>query len=57
MGELFTTFFRGGLVMDGMEELAFTEEHARRDRVESSVNFTQLPSILSWRMRLAGGGN
>jgi hypothetical protein len=53
MGELFGTFFRGGLVMDGMEELAFTEEHARTDRVEASVNFTQLPMILSWRMSRA----
>ncbi|KAK4448645.1 S-adenosyl-L-methionine-dependent methyltransferase [Podospora aff. communis PSN243] len=53
MGDLFSTFFGGGLVMDGMEELAFTEEHARHDRVESTVNFTQLPAILSWRMRRA----
>jgi len=53
MCELFTTFFQGGLVMDAMEELAFTEEHTRKDRVEASVNYTQLPSILAWRMRLA----
>ncbi|KAK0634101.1 S-adenosyl-L-methionine-dependent methyltransferase [Immersiella caudata] len=53
MGELFSTFFRSGLAMDGMEELAFTEEHASRDRLEASVNYTQLPMILSWRMRRA----
>ena len=51
MHELFTTFFRAGLVMDAMEELAFTEEDAEA-RIESSKNFTQLPAILAFRMRL-----
>ncbi|KAJ4294671.1 hypothetical protein N0V88_004901 [Collariella sp. IMI 366227] len=51
MHELFTTFFKGGLVMDAMEELAFTEEDAE-DRIESSSNYTQLPAILAFRMRL-----
>ncbi|KAK5653837.1 hypothetical protein OQA88_7997 [Cercophora sp. LCS_1] len=53
MGELFTTFFRHGLAMDGMEELAFTEEDHDPKRVESSTNYTQLPALLAWRMRLA----
>ncbi|KAK1773796.1 S-adenosyl-L-methionine-dependent methyltransferase [Copromyces sp. CBS 386.78] len=52
MEELFTTFFRAGLVMDAMEEPAFTEEDEEKDRVESSRNYTQLPAILSFRMRL-----
>lgn len=50
---LFTTFFRTGLAMDGMEELAFTEEDADENRVISTCNYTQLPVILVWRMRLA----
>ncbi|KAL2184849.1 hypothetical protein L209DRAFT_780772 [Thermothelomyces heterothallicus CBS 203.75] len=54
MHELFTTFFKAGLVMDAMEELAFTEEDAE-ERIESTTNFTQLPAILSFRMRLAQG--
>ncbi|KAL1842420.1 hypothetical protein VTJ49DRAFT_5268 [Mycothermus thermophilus] len=52
MNELFTTFFRAGLVMDAMEELAFGEEDAL-ERIEASSNYTQLPFILSFRMRLA----
>ncbi|AEO64713.1 uncharacterized protein THITE_2010931, partial [Thermothielavioides terrestris NRRL 8126] len=42
---------QAGLVMDAMEELAFTEADAE-DRIESSANFTQLPTILSFRMRM-----
>lgn len=53
MCELFTNFFKTGLVMDAMEELAFTEEDAETDRLHSTTNFTQLPVILAWRMRLA----
>lgn len=41
------------MVMDGMEELAFTEADADPQRVESNVNYTQLPAILAWRVRLA----
>ena len=51
MHELFATFFKAGLVMDAMEELAFTEEDAE-ERIESSSNYTQLPAILAFRMRL-----
>jgi hypothetical protein len=51
MHEIFTTFFRNGLVMDAMEELAFTEEDAE-SRIESSSNYTQLPAILAFRMRV-----
>lgn len=52
MDQLFTTFFKAGMVMDGMEELAFTEADADPQRVESNVNYTQLPAILAWRVRL-----
>lgn len=51
MHELFGTFFKTGLVMDAMEELAFTEEDAE-ERIQSSANYTQLPAILAFRMRL-----
>lgn len=40
--------------MDAMEELAFTEDAAEPHRVESSANYTQLPAILAFRMRLLG---
>lgn len=50
MHELFATFFKAGMVMDAMEELAFTEEDAE-PRLESTRNFTQLPVILAFRMR------
>jgi hypothetical protein len=53
MGDLFSTFFKAGLVMDAMEELAFTEADHDESRIQSSLNYTQLPAILAWRMRLA----
>jgi hypothetical protein len=49
--ELFGTFFKAGLVMDAMEEPAFTAEDGNPDRVETTSNFTQLPVILAFRMR------
>ncbi|KAI1813068.1 hypothetical protein GGS20DRAFT_554887 [Poronia punctata] len=49
--ELFSTFFKTGLVMDAMEEPAFTAEDASPDRIESTSNFTQLPALLAFRMR------
>lgn len=49
--ELFGIFFKHGLVMDAMEEPGFKEEDAREDRIQSNVNFTQLPALLSFRMR------
>lgn len=51
MHELFGTFFKTGLVMDGVEELAFTEADAEKERVQAQCNFTQLPAILSFRLR------
>ena len=51
MHELFSIFFQAGLVMDAMEELAFTDEDAEA-RIESTSNYTQLPAILAFRMRL-----
>ncbi|KAK0616457.1 S-adenosyl-L-methionine-dependent methyltransferase [Immersiella caudata] len=52
IGELYTTFFKEGLVLDAMEELAFTKEDYNEKRVESSANYTQLPALLAFRMRL-----
>ncbi|KAI1188408.1 S-adenosyl-L-methionine-dependent methyltransferase [Nemania serpens] len=49
--ELFSTFFKAGLVMDAMEEPAFTPDDAVPGRIETSVNYTQLPTILAFRMR------
>ncbi|KAL8335218.1 hypothetical protein RB598_009423 [Gaeumannomyces tritici] len=49
--EVFRPFFAAGLVMDAMEEPAFTEEDHDPNRIEASKNYTQLPAILSFRMR------
>ncbi|KAL8397258.1 hypothetical protein RB594_004105 [Gaeumannomyces avenae] len=49
--EVFRPFFAAGLVMDAMEEPAFTEEDHDPNRIEASRNYTQLPAILSFRMR------
>lgn len=54
MGELFGEFFKGGLVLDAMEELGFGEEHGSKDRIEASSNFTQIPAVLSFRFRVPG---
>lgn len=51
MHELFATFFRAGLVMDAMEELAFGEGDGEA-RIEATSNYTQVPVILAFRMRL-----
>lgn len=53
MHELFSVFFKAGLVMDAMEEPAFAEHHAVEGRKESHSNFTQIPQILSFRLRRA----
>ncbi|KAK4240092.1 ribosomal protein L11 methyltransferase [Achaetomium macrosporum] len=50
MHELFAPFFRARLVMDALEELAFTKEDGE-ERIESTSNFTQIPVILAFRMR------
>ncbi|KAI0407833.1 S-adenosyl-L-methionine-dependent methyltransferase [Xylaria palmicola] len=49
--ELFATFFEAGLVMDAMEEPAFTAEDAMPARLEASSNYTQLPALLAFRIR------
>ncbi|KAM0815441.1 putative S-adenosyl-L-methionine-dependent methyltransferase [Seiridium cardinale] len=51
MHELFGIFFRPGLVMDGFEELAFSEEDGSKERIEVHTNFPQLPAILAFRLR------
>ncbi|KAK8077290.1 hypothetical protein PG996_003460 [Apiospora saccharicola] len=48
--ELFTIFFREGLVMDAIEEPAFTEAD-KAESIESHANFTQLPAVLAFRLR------
>ncbi|KAK3375683.1 S-adenosyl-L-methionine-dependent methyltransferase [Lasiosphaeria ovina] len=50
--ELLGVFFRAGLVLDALEEPAFTAAD-HEARVESSANYTQLPALLAFRMRLA----
>jgi hypothetical protein len=52
MHELFGEFFKGGLVMDAMEELGFTDAHEVKNRIEASSNYTQIPAILSFRFRV-----
>ena len=50
--ELFSTFFKTGLVMDRIEEPGFTAEDATPDRLLSTANFVQLPPILGFRLRM-----
>ncbi|KAK8862574.1 S-adenosyl-L-methionine-dependent methyltransferase [Apiospora arundinis] len=49
--EIFTTFFRQGLVMDAIEEPAFKEADGVKDRIEAHSNYTQLPALLAFRLR------
>ncbi|CAP61513.1 uncharacterized protein PODANS_4_1280 [Podospora anserina S mat+] len=50
--ELLSTFLKDGkLVMDAIEEPAFTEDDCDERRVESSTNFTQLPALLAFRLK------
>ncbi|KAK0707857.1 S-adenosyl-L-methionine-dependent methyltransferase [Lasiosphaeris hirsuta] len=51
MGELFVDFFRAGLVVDAIEELAFTEADRVDSRIDATCNFTELPVILAFRLR------
>lgn len=48
---LLGTFFKTGLVMDGLEELYFDEADAIKERPESSANYTQIPAIMALRFR------
>ncbi|KAK0744634.1 S-adenosyl-L-methionine-dependent methyltransferase [Apiosordaria backusii] len=53
--ELLSIFLKGReLVMDAIEEPAFTQDDFDDKRVESSTNFTQLPAILAFRLKLRG---
>ncbi|TLD14624.1 hypothetical protein PspLS_11032 [Pyricularia sp. CBS 133598] len=49
--DLFAPFFRAGLVLDRLDELAFSEEDGDPDRIESTLNFTQIPIMMSFRVR------
>ncbi|RFU74956.1 hypothetical protein TARUN_7288 [Trichoderma arundinaceum] len=49
--ELFSIFFKRGLVMDALEEPSFTEEDVVVGRLEATSNFPQLPAILSFRLK------
>ena len=49
--ELFSVFFKAGLVMDAMEEPAFPEAHAITTKVEATSNFTQIPPLFAFRLR------
>ena len=51
--EIFGTFFKRGLVLDGLEEPSFTEADANPDRIVSTVNFPQLPALMAFRLRRA----
>ncbi|KAI0970835.1 S-adenosyl-L-methionine-dependent methyltransferase [Xylaria arbuscula] len=51
--ELFSTFFGAGLVMDAMEEPAFTSADGTPERLEAHSNFTQLPAVLAFRLKRA----
>ncbi|KAL7272102.1 hypothetical protein RUND412_005112 [Rhizina undulata] len=49
--EILSTFFKHGLVMDGIEEPAFSPHHARNHKKELSwQNYSQIPSIMAFRL-------
>ncbi|KAI8630740.1 S-adenosyl-L-methionine-dependent methyltransferase [Xylariaceae sp. FL1651] len=50
--ELFSVFFAAGLAMDAMEEPAFKAEDGTPERIESFSNYTELPTVLAFRMRI-----
>lgn len=52
--ELLGTFLKAGLVMDAIEEPAFTEEDHEPNKIEASPNYTQLPTIFAFRVRRRG---
>jgi hypothetical protein len=47
------TFFKTGLVMDALEEPAFTDADKIESRAEARSNYTQMPAILAFRLRRA----
>lgn len=49
--DLFAPFFQAGLVLDKLEELAFSEGDGEPDKIESTLNFTQIPVMMSFRVR------
>jgi hypothetical protein len=57
MHELFSVFFRAGLVLDALEEPNFddTTPNEAGLPLSSFRNFTQIPKLLAFRLRVAGG--
>ncbi len=51
MHELLGVFFRAGLALDALEEPAFTEKDHNASNLASSLNFTQFPPIMAFRLR------
>lgn len=53
LSELLNEAFAAGLVLDGIEEAAFTDEYKRENRPLSWTNLGQFPPILAGRFRPA----
>lgn len=49
--QLWGEAFAAGLVLDGLEEPAFTAEHAAPERPLAWYNFTQFPPVMAARLR------
>ncbi|KAL7809689.1 S-adenosyl-L-methionine-dependent methyltransferase [Trichoderma aethiopicum] len=49
--ELLGVFFKRGLILDALEEPSFTDEDGDSGKAYATVNFPQLPPILSLRFR------
>lgn len=53
--ELFSPFFRAGLVLDALEEPNFDEAYVKTRAMDigSLRQFTQFPKILAFRLKIA----
>ncbi|NDJ55191.1 MAG: methyltransferase domain-containing protein, partial [Chloroflexi bacterium] len=51
LSELVAAAFEAGLVLDGLNEVAFPPEQATPDRIRFWVNMPQIPPVLAGRLR------
>jgi hypothetical protein len=52
---LFSPFLKAGLILDGLEEIAFPKQKETPESIISYKNMTDIPLILAFRFRRTGG--
>jgi len=55
ISELFSPFLKAGLILDGLEEIAFPKQKEPPESIISYKNMTDIPLILAFRFRRTGG--